>query len=380
MFVHLFTYRVRSLLRRKIIVFWSLVYPILLATFFTVTFASNLGSDVRFDAASVAIVNDRASGAAEGFTELIGSLEYAEGCRMFEVHECGESEAEEMLAEAEVIGIVYVTDDLAIKVSSSGLYQSILKMVTDSWKRNVKIYTDLLGTAPDRAAAVEAVLSDTRGYLDEVSISGAESSQEMQAFYAIIAMACLFGSFVGIDIGNELQANASPLAARKCISSAHRLRVIAADMSAAFLIDLVEIIMVTLYIRFVLGIDICAKPWPYLLICLFGSMIGVASGQFVAFLARGRQGMQIAISLSFSLISCFLGGLMVQGMDHLLEQVCPVINRINPATLISNSFYCLAIYDDYRRFTVSMLTLAGEAALLTFCSYMISRRTRHASI
>lgn len=380
MFGHLYLYRIKSLLRGKTVLFWSLIYPILLSVLFYITFGSSIGESKSFEIADVAVVANQDVAGIDDFLEIISSVEYSEGNKMFEVHECDDSDAKKLLSKGEVIGIVYFDEEIKLEVTGSGLYQSILKIFTDTYKRNVAIYTEVYTNDPEKAQAVGDVLNQTKDYLRSVSVAGAEADSDINYFYAVIAMACMFGCFIGIQLGNELQANASPLAARKCMSATHRLKMIVADMFAAFSLDFVEIMIVTAFIKYVLGIDLCNKPLPYLLICAFGAMIGVAIGQFTTFVARGQEGLQVAISLAFSLVSCFLGGLMVSGMEHIMAKYAPVINMLNPAAQISNAFYCLANYSDYRRVRESIIILGLEAVVLTLCSYLTSRRTKHANI
>lgn len=37
MFAHIFLYRIKSLLRQKSLVFWTMIFPIALATFFNIS-------------------------------------------------------------------------------------------------------------------------------------------------------------------------------------------------------------------------------------------------------------------------------------------------------------------------------------------------------
>lgn len=380
MFGHLYLYRVKSLLRGRVIIFWSLIYPCLLAILFSVTFGSHVGqNDNAFEPAAVAVVNEGGRLSAT-LLDTIKEVEYSEGHKMFYVSEIDANEAEAKLLDQEVVAVIIVGDDVKLNVRGSGLYQSITKTFTDTFIQSADLLMDTYMNAPEKAQAVEDIISGTESYIHSVTLGGAEADSDIQFFYNIIAMACLFGSFIGIQLGNELQANASPLAARKCISSAHRLKMIVADMFAAFSLDFVEIMIVTVFIRFVLGINIVAQPLPYILICLLGSLLGVAIGQFTAFLARGKEGLQIALSLSFSLLSCFLSGLMVNGIENTIQKSAPIINRVNPAYLITNSFYCLTVYTDYRRFAINLVTLAIEAVVLTTCSFFAVRRVRHESI
>lgn len=55
MFIHFFKYQLKTLLRNRTVIFWTLVFPIILATFFNLAF-SNLTSSENFDAVDVALV------------------------------------------------------------------------------------------------------------------------------------------------------------------------------------------------------------------------------------------------------------------------------------------------------------------------------------
>lgn len=380
MFGHLYTYRIKSLLRGKVVIFWSLVYPIILSLLFYLTFGSHVGvQDNAFEPAEIAVVSEEGA-LSDIFLETIENVEFSEGNRMFIVNRLSEEEAKKQLLDGKVYGIVFVSDDITLSVRGSGLYQSILKTFTDTFLQNVDLLTDVYTTAPEAAEAVRAITESTQTYIKKVSISGAEADNDIQSFYNIIAMACLFGCFIGVMLGNELQANASPLAARKCMGSVHRFKMITADMLAAFTLDFIEVMIVSLVIRFVFGVNIMVQPLYYIIIVLFGTLIGVAGGQFIAVLARGKNDLQIALSIAISLVCCFLSGLMVGGIDHLIEAKAPIINRINPAALIVNAFYCLSVYTDYERYTMDMVLLLVEAVVLTGLSYLAMRRVKHESI
>ena len=65
---------------------------------------------------------------------------------------------------------------------------------------------------------------------------------------------------------------------------------------------------------------------------------------------------------------------LFQGMD------CPIINRINPAAVLSDAFYCMGIYNDMERFSRCLLILAVMSALLLTAAFLGIRRERYDSI
>ena len=58
---------------------------------------------------------------------------------------------------------------------------------------------------------------------------------------------------------------------------------------------------------------------------------------------------------------------MNSSMKDTVEKHFPIINRINPAALISDAFYCINVYDDPARYYRNVLTLAVMSCRACFC-------------
>lgn len=67
-------------------------------------------------------------------------------------------------------------------------------------------------------------------------------------------------------------------------------------------------------------------------------------------------------------------------MKFVVERYCPIINRINPAALISDAFYCINVYDDPVRFRLSLIILTVMSVVLLLGSFLAVRRERYDSI
>ena len=63
-----------------------------------------------------------------------------------------------------------------------------------------------------------------------------------------------------------------------------------------------------------------------------------------------------------------------------IELYVPIINRINPAAIISDAFYCLNVFDDSEKLTRCLATLAGMSVLLVSASFLMVRRERYDSL
>ena len=67
MFTHLFIYRLKIMIRSKSMIFWTLLFPIALSTFFNMAFG-NLSSQSSFDPINIALVDYNSN---PGFTALL---------------------------------------------------------------------------------------------------------------------------------------------------------------------------------------------------------------------------------------------------------------------------------------------------------------------
>ena len=105
-----------------------------------------------------------------------------------------------------------------------------------------------------------------------------------------------------------------------------------------------------------------------------------AVSSFVGSLGKMKEGAKIGIILGISMICSFLAGLMNSNMKDIVEKHAPFINRINPAALISDAFYCINVYDDTARYHRSLITLAAMSLVLVIVSFLLIRRERYDSI
>ena len=64
----------------------------------------------------------------------------------------------------------------------------------------------------------------------------------------------------------------------------------------------------------------------------------------------------------------------------IVEKNAPFINRINPAALISDAFYCINVYDDLKRYYRNLITLAVMSVVLVTASFLLIRRESYDSI
>ena len=80
------------------------------------------------------------------------------------------------------------------------------------------------------------------------------------------------------------------------------------------------------------------------------------------------------------MVMSFLAGLMNADIKNVVDKNAPLINRINPAALISDAMYCINVYDAPERYAQDMLILAVMSVILIAGTFLIIRRERYVSI
>ncbi len=357
-----------------------MLFPVLLSTLFKFAFGSTSDILENFKTIPVGVAVIQESPENEQFLSLIETVEFSEGNSMFSIKTRDLDSSKKMLEEEQIDGILILDSDISVMFAKSSINQSIIRQFVNRYIQSARIITDIASVSPQNMQNAIYFLNDTSKYLVDVSVGGERSDPMLQYFYTLIAMACLYGSFLGLDNSRSIQANLSALGARRHVTPTNRKLLIIADTLAAYLIHFLSIVLLYLYVRFILHIPIGTNIGPFLLVCLFGSVIGVSIGQFIGAAAKKSDNLKLALILGFSMMSSLLSGLMFAEIKYIIEKTIPIINRINPATLISDAFYSLSVYSDYGRFSTSLITLALMSALLILLSYFSINRGKYASI
>ena len=373
--LHLLKYSFLSKVRNFNIIFWPLVFPLVLGTFFYFAFGNINEAD--FQTVPVAVV--KKDTADTFFLTYLDQVEKSSP-DLLKAEEMPEKEALEALQDKKIKGIYYVGKDPSLTVAGTGMEESILQTVLDSCGNTRATITNIMKKNPQMDMKTMKTLLSSQDLVKEVSLGGRTIDGNVQFFYALIAMACLYGCFIGFGSSIGIQANITPLAARRCVTPTHKLKLILTDQLASFALGYMDVIILILYLRYILNLDFQGQMGRMLVICFWGSLIGVSMGIFVGSLGKMKEGAKIGIILGISMVSSFLAGLMNGNMKDIVEKSAPFVNRINPASLIADAFYCINVYDDTARYYRSLATLAVMCVVLVMASFFMVRRERYDSI
>ena len=383
MFRFIFFNRLKCTLRNRQAVFWSALFPVLLATFFGMAFC-NLDKDTVFTKIPIAVVNGvqyqqntdfqsalRAvsTGAAKAEDQLF-TVSTVPNCQ----------QADEKLKSGTVKGYIWFDSNVHVVVKGTGTDETILKQFVDTTLQTQAAVTNAVTAAPRSAQNITTAVGQQKSFLQKISLAKGTPKESLTYFYALIAMACLYGSFGGAAEVSYTQANLSAQGMRVNFAPVHKLKVFGASLCAATFVQFCSVLVLLLYMRFILSVQMDADL-PYILLGSFaGSLAGVALGALVGAVVRAAMGVKIGVLVAVSNVLCFFSGLMYDKMKYLLTQAFPPAAYLNPANLIADAFYALSCYTDHSRYFLN-ISLLFVFSLLCYCAvYLVMRRKKYESV
>ncbi len=385
MFWHNYKYALKTLVKNKSLVFWTLAFPFILAIFFNLAFSRLHDYDV-FEPFDIAVVRDDAYRKETVFAEAFGSLTRGDE-RLFKAKFSTRDEAEKLLSEEKVEGIVYVEDGQAhVKIKKNGTNQTVLKMATEQVAQSAGMINDIAAAEAERsggamnqfeiyAKAVEIVQNAEPKIEDDSHVMNVVSIE----FFTLIAMACMQGAMLSTEMLNRCLPNLSHRGKRVAIAPTKKSRVILSNTLAGYTVLLVSVILLILFMRFVLGVDFGTHTWLIMALAAVGSLTATMMGMLLAVAFKMNDNAKQVVVLSVTMVGCLFAG-MFGGMKIIFDEACPWMNKINPVGLITDGFYSLLYYEDATRFIVNVVSLLVIAAVFFVLSVRSLRRARYDSI
>lgn len=379
MFWHIFIYRLRCIARDVSTLFWSAAFPILLATLFGMAF-SNLSANETFRQIPVAVVDNDAYQSDEAFQTALDATMGEE--RMFTITLCDEQEAKRLLDSKSVTGVLTMSDsgDLSVTVSDTGIYQTIIKSFADSYVQLKSAYTAIAMKNPAAFALLMQEEFEQAEYVTDVPLGASVPDNTVVYYFALIAMACMYGSFQGMTSVTSVQANQSDIAARNNLVPVHKLKLFGASLTATLFVQLISVLLLIVYLALVIGIQFGDRLGYILLACTAGTTLGVSFGAMVGALLKRREGIKVAILIGISMVSTFLAGLMYVDMKYIIAKNVPLLSYLNPANLVADAFYALYYYDTLDRFFLNIGLLFGFSGVFFLIVFVVMRRQKYASL
>ena len=375
MFKHIFVNRLKTLLRNKAMMFWTLAFPIILGTFFNLAF-SNLSKEEKLDVINIAVVENADN---ESLKDVLNVLSKEDEDQIFNTKYVSENEAKNLLSESKISGYIVIDNEVNIHVKESSIEQTIIKYVIDQYYQMNSVAKNAIQYNPEAISnGAIALINENKEYFVDKSNKNMDST--VNYFYTLIGMACLYGGFFGLYTINEVEANLSKKGARVTVAPIKKTTVILSSLLVSLFVQYIEVLILIVYLTLILGIDFGNQLGNVLLLSLFGCLAGISMGILIGVSSKKSENLKMGILISSTMFCSFLSGMMMMQMKYIIEKNVPLLGYINPVNMITDGLYSLYCYDNLDRYNNNIVSLIIFSLVMFGISYIFLRRKKYDSI
>ncbi len=389
MFWHNFKYSLKTLLKNKMLLFWTFAFPIVLGTFFYMAF-SNIEKTETLDAFDIAIVNNNDFNENILFKEAFKSLsDKTNDNYLFNIKYVNLDEAKNLLSEEKIVGYLYFSNDnVNVTVNSGGIDETVLRFVTNELLSKKEMINTLVEMNYAKAVSdadlneiyKEAINIVNNSDVPLNNISNKNLSYTNIEYYTLIAMSALYGAMISITVINYKLPNMNSVGKRCSISPLNKKTLLISSLLASYLVQIVGLLILFIFMLLVMHVDFGNNGLLVLLLGLVGSLAGLSLGIFIGSVIKTNENAKTGILISITMLWCFLSGMMGITMKYVIDKNVPIINKINPAALLTDGFYALYYYDTLNRYVMDVISLVIISLVLILLSLGSLRRQKYDSI
>ena len=392
MFIHNFKYALKTLLKNKMLIFWTFAFPIILGTFFKLAF-SNIENSEKLDIIDIAIVDNQELEDNQIYKQAFNKLSEEESeNRLFNTKYVSKEEAKQLLQDDKIVGYFILENDPKVIVSNSGIDETIFKCVTDEITQTTDVVIDVAKDNIQKEIMNGNYNIDYEKIYRSVAelyqnqevnikdISNSNLSYTMIEYYTLIAMACLYGGILGMVAINYNLPNMSSNGKRIAVSPTSKGKIILSSVIASYITQLIGIAILFIFTVFILKVDYGTNLPLVILLAIVGCLAGLSIGVASASLLKTNDNVKTGVIISFTMVGCFLSGMMGITMKYIVDKNIPILNKLNPANMITDGFYSLYYYDTLDRYYFNIISLLIFSIVLIGFSILSLRRQKYDSI
>ena len=393
MFIHNFKYSLKTLFRSKELIFWTFAFPIILATLFNMAF-SDIENSEKLDIINIAIIQNDDFNNNEVFKSAFEEMSDKNNKdRLFETKYTTKEEAQKLLEEEKIVGYMELVDNKPkLTFITSGINETIFKYVSEEIMQTSNIINNLTEEEIQNQIMTGNFNVDYESIYNKVieitteenvklkNISSDNLSYTMIEFYTLIAMVCLYGGILGTVSINQNLANMSNQGKRVSVAPTTKGKVVLSSVLASYITQLIGVALLFIYTIFVLNVDYGNNLGLIIILAMVGSLAGLSLGTMVATTIKSNENVKTGIILSITMLGCFLSGMMGITMKYIIDKNIPIINKLNPANMITDGLYSLYYYETLDRYIFNVISLLIFAFILITVSYISLRRQKYDSI
>ena len=389
MFAHNFKYSLKVLFRNKPLIFWTYIFPLILALLFNLAF-KDIESNEVLKTIDIAVVNSESFENDTIAKNILKELSSEEN-KIFNIEYTDLEKSKELLENKEISGYIIYDNDIKIVINNNGINETILKYTLDEIQNTKNMVNIMLNSSITKEINngnininyneiynnIMNKISNTNIKLND--ISNKNLSYTMIEYYTLIAMAALYGSMLSMYITNYNDARMCPVGKRKNVSPTNKMTLIVSGLLSSYIVQLIGMFILFMFMIFILKIEFI-KLGKVIFLSLLSSLAGLSLGVFVSSVFKSKENTKTGIIITITMICCYLSGMMGITMKYIIDTNIPIINKINPANMITDALYSLYYYEDNIRYSFNIISLIIFSTIMILISYLKLRREKYDSI
>lgn len=341
-----------NLSRDKSFLFWTFMYPIIMAVFFYLAFGKLL-TEPDFTI-NVGIAEE---------SQVKGILKEID---ILKVRELTPEAGKEAMKAGEIS--VYVDENSDIQVMQSGMAQTTVKNILDTIKQMFYFFEN---------GKMNGEVDYSKSY---VKVKEQSVSPMSIIFYSLVAMVAFYGYFGGVEVMNNFQANNSELGKRMSISPIRKGRYVLSSVIVSFSLNMFSNLLLIFFINYGLKINLFVDYSQSLFLVLLGNLWGISFGVLIGSLSSLSAQVKNAIGIGLPLFFSFLSGMMGVGIKAMIVKYLPIAEKINPVSIITNGLYRINLLSRPEIYWEGILVLIAMPILFLLLSVAALRRKQYDSL
>lgn len=380
MFGHLYINKLKVLLRNKSMLFWTLAFPFILGTFFQIALG-NIDEAFELETIPIAIVNNDEFNNNENFKSIIASLSEENENQLFSTSYVTIEEAEELLSDDKIEGYIIMKDNNPeLTINKSDINSTVIKYRLDQYYQITSTVNNIINYDYKAiySGALE-ILKDNKSYVKDNTTENINFS--INYFFTLIAMTCLYGSLIGLEVIKDCEANLSTRGSRICVAPVKKIKFILSGLLAGYTIQIVALLLLFAYLIFAFHIPFGNHILQIILLGSVGCIAGTSLGTFVGVSNKKPEGFKIGLLIAIIMVCCFTSGMMGDPSLRLFfNEKLPLFRMINPVNIITDGLYSLFAYDTLTVFYGCLLRISIFTIIMILLTTLFVRRKSYDSL
>ncbi len=382
MFFHNLKYSLKSLIKNKGLLFWTFLFPLLMATLFNMAFGNWVESE-KFESIDIAIIKNSYYDDNEVAKRVFESISSGDD-RVFNITYVSDNVALKLLNDDKIAGYIkYYDGGSDITVKSNGISATIIKSVVDEIDTYNVMFNDLIEKELTSSFDIDKAVTEAIKKFENIQVKTKDVSVKkldiaVIEYYSLLSMTCLYGGFIALTCISNSLASISSRGKRVEVAPTKKSVIILSSLLSSFIVQMIGVLLLLAYLKLI-GVNLYANVLGLMVVTVLGVLAGIALGLLISVVNNKNEGVKFGIVIAVSMACSVLAGLTGVSLKYVVDSNFPIINKINPAAMITDGLYAL-YYEDISRFNYNMISLIIFVVVLVFISVVSLRRKKYDSI